>query len=251
LNWLKPMTKHDENKNMSASTPEIILALDLEDREQIHQVLEKTGDRLSWVKVGLQSYLRDGPSLVRELASSGKKVFLDLKLHDIPNTMTKALESLVDLPVGLITLHACAGPEALEKCAEFANEHMPNVTLLGVTVLTSTNQEGLNAIGVNHPVDDQVLRLASLAVNQGIGGIVCSPLELPLLRKSLTASTTLVTPGIRPLNSAVGDQKRIMTPVQAKQAGANFLVIGRPILAAVNPRDALDSILQELDSTNL
>jgi len=231
---------------MSTSSPEIILALDLEERVQINQVLKSTGDRLSWVKVGLQSFLRDGASLVEELADSGKKVFLDLKLHDIPNTMAKALESLAGLPIGMITLHACAGPEALNRCANFARETMPNVTLLGVTVLTSTNQEGLEAIGVTSPVEEQVLRLASLAVDQGIGGIVCSPLELPKLRKSLPPSTTLVTPGIRPTDTDAGDQKRIMTPAQAKRAGANYLVIGRPILAAPDPEKALNSILEEL-----
>jgi len=238
-----------ETITMKSLSPEIILALDLDDRGKIHQVLQKTGDRLSWVKIGLQSYLRDGPSLVEEIADSGKKVFLDLKLHDIPNTMEKALESLSKLPVGLLTLHACAGPEALERCARFARETMPGVTLLGVTVLTSTNQAGLEAVGVHSQVDDQVLRLASLAVDRGIGGIVCSPLELPRLRLALPPTTTLVTPGIRPADADAGDQKRIMTPGQAKTAGANYLVIGRPILAAPDPRAALDSILEELENT--
>jgi len=233
---------------MTNHSPEIILALDLENRKQIHQVLEKTGDRLTWVKVGLQSYLRDGPSLVRELAHSGKKVFLDLKLHDIPNTMAKSLESLAALPVGLLTLHACAGPEALLKCSEFARSAMPEVTLLGVTVLTSTNEEGLRAIGVSGPVEEQVQKLASLAVENGVGGIVCSPLELPRLRQSLPESTTLVTPGIRPKEAEIGDQKRIMTPGEAKLAGANYLVIGRPILAAPEPSKALDAILEEMNT---
>lgn len=233
---------------MSELNPEIILALDLEDREQINQVLNQTGERLDWVKIGLQSFLRDGVSLVHEIAQSGKKVFLDLKLHDIPNTMAKALESLVDLPVGMITVHASAGPEALARCSKFARETMPNVTLLGVTVLTSTNQQGLEAVGVNSPVEDQVMRLATLAVDQGIGGIVCSPLELPRLRQALPPSTCLVTPGIRPANADAGDQKRIMTPLQAKQAGANYLVIGRPILAAKEPKMALDFILEELSN---
>ena len=231
---------------MSHSSPEIILALDLENREQINQVLHATGNRLKWVKVGLQSYLRDGKPLIQELSDSGKKVFLDLKLHDIPNTMEKALESLAELPVGMITLHACAGPEALARCAKFARELLPEVTLLGVTVLTSTNQQGLESIGVNDSIDNQVQRLASLAVESGLGGIVCSPLELPKLRQSLPASTALVTPGIRPAHADAGDQKRIMTPAQAKEAGANYLVIGRPILAASNPENALDQILQEL-----
>ena len=232
---------------MNESSPEIILALDLEDRQQIKNILQKTGERLSWVKVGLQSFLRDGTPLIRELADSGKKVFLDLKLHDIPNTMAKALESLAGLPVGMITLHACAGPEALARCSKFARDAMPDVTLLGVTVLTSTNQEGLEATGVKGPVDEQVVRLASLAVNQGIGGIVCSPLELPRLHQVLPRSTTLVTPGIRPANSDSGDQKRIMTPSEAKLAGANYLVIGRPILAAPDPQSALNAIWEELN----
>jgi orotidine-5'-phosphate decarboxylase len=231
---------------MSHSSPEIILALDLENREQINQVLHATGNRLKWVKVGLQSYLRDGKPLIQELSESGKKVFLDLKLHDIPNTMEKALESLAELPVGMITLHACAGPEALARCAKFACKFLPEVTLLGVTVLTSTNQQGLESIGVKDSIDNQVQRLASLAVESGLGGIVCSPLELPKLRQSLPASTALVTPGIRPAHADAGDQKRIMTPAQAKEAGANFLVIGRPILAASNPENALDQILEEL-----
>jgi orotidine-5'-phosphate decarboxylase len=231
---------------MSLSSPEIILALDLENREHINQILNATGSRLKWVKVGLQSYLRDGKPLITELADSGKKVFLDLKLHDIPNTMEKALESLTELPVGMITLHACAGPEALTRCAKFAREYLPEVTLLGVTVLTSTNQQGLESIGVNDSIDNQVQRLASLAVESGLGGIVCSPLELPTLRQSLPASTALVTPGIRPAHADAGDQKRIMTPAQAKEAGANYLVIGRPILAASNPQKALDQILEEL-----
>ena len=231
---------------MSLSSPEIILALDLENREHINQILNATGSRLKWVKVGLQSYLRDGKPLITELADSGKKVFLDLKLHDIPNTMEKALESLTELPVGMITLHACAGPEALTRCAKFAREYLPEVILLGVTVLTSTNQQGLESIGVNDSIDNQVQRLASLAVESGLGGIVCSPLELPKLRQSLPASTALVTPGIRPAHADAGDQKRIMTPAQAKEAGANYLVIGRPILAASNPQKALDLILEEL-----
>ncbi len=231
---------------MNNTSPDIILALDLEDREQINQVLQATGNRLKWVKVGLQSFLREGKSLVHELADSGKKVFLDLKLHDIPNTMEKALASLAELPVGMITLHAGAGPEALSRCSKFAKENIPDVTLLGVTVLTSTNQQGLEAVGVKDLIEDQVLRLAKLAVDQGIGGIVCSPLELPRLRQALPLSTTLVTPGIRPVHADAGDQKRIMTPRQAKLAGANYLVIGRPILTAPDPEVALASILEEL-----
>ena len=178
-------------------------------------ILQETGDQLKWVKVGLQSYLRDGPDLLREIAEMGKRIFLDLKLHDIPNTMSKALESLSSLPISMLTLHATAGPDALAECAHEAKTLMPEVTLLAVTVLTSMDEESLSAIGVDSPVENQVIKLAKLAAESGIGGIVCSPLELRMLRPLLPSETKLVTPGIRPSGSDIGDQKRIMTPGQA------------------------------------
>jgi orotidine-5'-phosphate decarboxylase len=199
------------------------------------------------VKIGLQTYLRDGPDFVREVADSGKNVFLDLKLYDIPNTMEKALESLANLPIGMLTLHASAGPEALRRCAQFAEESMPDVLLLAVTVLTSMDQETLSSIGVDSSVDKQVNRLASLAAGSGIGGIVCSPLELSKLRPLLPESVKLVTPGIRPSGSQAGDQRRIMTPAEAREAGADYLVIGRPILEHEKPAVALDGIQNELN----
>ncbi|MDA8991583.1 orotidine-5'-phosphate decarboxylase [Opitutales bacterium] len=231
---------------MITKTPEIILALDVDNREHAQKILQATGERLEWVKVGLQSFLRDGPDLVHTIVDSGKKVFLDLKLHDIPNTMAKAMESLADLPIGMLTLHANAGEEALHRCAQVGKEKLPNTLLLAVTVLTSMNQESLHSVGVESPVIEQVERLASLAAQSEIGGIVCSPQELIRLRSCLPSETKLITPGIRPTGSAVGDQKRIMTPLQAKQAGADYLVIGRPILAASSPSQALDDILCEL-----
>ena len=226
--------------------PSVILALDVEDKKRARSVLQATGGRLEWVKIGLQTYLRDGPDFVREVADSGKKVFLDLKLHDIPNTMCKAMESLASLPIGMLTLHASAGPQALNKCAEVANELMPDTLLLAVTVLTSMDEEALSAIGVNVSAQDQVDRLASLATESGIGGIVCSPLELTRLRSLLSENVKLVTPGIRPTGAAVGDQKRIMTPADARVAGADYLVIGRPILSHEDPSAALEAIQAEL-----
>jgi len=227
--------------------PEIILALDVDDRQQAEKVLQTVGENLHWVKVGLQSYLRDGPDLVRTIADSGKKVFLDLKLHDIPNTMAKAMESLKSLPIGMLTLHAHAGEEALQRCAQTGKDIMPDTLLLAVTVLTSMDQSALQAIGVKSPVLEQVERLAKVATNAGIGGIVCSPKELMHLRASLPSSTKMVTPGIRPAGSDKGDQKRIMTPAQAKESGADYLVIGRPILSADDPAEALNNILGEMN----
>ena len=231
---------------MTHKTPEIILALDVDNREHAEKILRETGEKLQWVKVGLQSYLRDGPDLVRTIVDSGKKVFLDLKLHDIPNTMAKAIGSLSTLPIGMLTLHANAGEEALERCAQAGREMLPDTLLLAVTVLTSMDQSALNSIGVQSPVLDQVERLAKVATNAKIGGIVCSPQELVHLRACISSTTKMVTPGIRPAGSDIGDQKRIMTPAQAKEAGADYLVIGRPILAAENPAQALDNILGEM-----
>ncbi|MFL2938671.1 MAG: orotidine-5'-phosphate decarboxylase [Opitutales bacterium] len=231
---------------MSNSPPEIILALDVESRSKARSILKATGEQLKWVKVGLQSYLRDGPDLLSEIAGLGKQIFLDLKLHDIPNTMSKALESLSSLPINMLTVHATAGPDALSKCSKEAKTMMPEVTLLAVTVLTSMDKGNLSAIGVDSPVEEQVIKLATLASESGIGGVVCSPLELEILRPALPPETKLVTPGIRPSGSDHGDQKRIMTPSQAHRAGADYLVIGRPILAAPEPSDALAKIIGEM-----
>ena len=233
---------------MTKKKTEVILALDVETQEQAKIILDQTGEKLSWIKIGLQTYLRDGPDFIRFLADGGKRIFLDLKLHDIPNTMEKALESLSRLPVELLTLHASAGPEALQRCAEFARDSMPSVTLLGVTVLTSMNEANLRSVGISASSEQQVERLAKMATDVGIGGIVCSPLELNRLRGIVPSETILVTPGIRPSGSETGDQKRIMTPKQAQQAGANFLVIGRPILSSPDPAQALAMIHEELES---
>jgi orotidine-5'-phosphate decarboxylase len=235
---------------MNDMVPSVILALDVKDKTKARATLEAVGEKLEWVKIGLQTYLRDGPEFVREVADSGKNVFLDLKLYDIPNTMVKSLESLVDLPIGMLTLHASAGPEALTKCAQFAEELMPDTILLGVTVLTSMDQDILSSIGVNSSVEKQVNRLASLAIESGIGGIVCSPLELTRLRPLLPDKIKLVTPGIRPSGSEAGDQRRIMTPAAARKAGADYLVIGRPILSHENPAFALEEIQNELNRTS-
>ena len=244
LNWLKALGIH--NINMPSLKPIVILALDLDCRSEIRTHLKNIGDRLSWVKIGLQSYLRDGPDLVNEIADLGKKIFLDLKLHDIPNTMIKSLRSLSSLPIGMLTLHSSAGSEALSRCVEEAKNSMPDVTLLGVTVLTSMDKDNLMTIGIHSNIEEQVIRLAKMSTDCGIQGIVCSPQELRLLRSRIPTRTKLVTPGIRPIGSALEDQKRIMTPAEAKEAGADYLVIGRPILTAVDPAQALDEIIRQI-----
>ncbi len=234
------------NTSMSNPKTEIILALDVESRTKAEEILDKTGEELKWVKIGLQTYLRDGKSFIHDIASSGKSIFLDLKLHDIPNTMCKAIESLSDLPIKMLTLHSSSGPEALIKCKKVATNCLPNAKLLAVTVLTSMNRQNLRSIGIDMEIIEQVNNLANLAVESGISGIVSSPLELVKLRPKLPQETIFVTPGIRPTGSVSGDQKRVMTPKQASAAGANYLVIGRPILEAQCPKSALSEIQNEL-----
>jgi len=228
---------------------EIILALDVESRSRAETIVQAAGENLKWIKIGLQTYLRDGPTFVCDLAIEGKNIFLDLKLHDIPNTMAKAIESLATLPVSMLTIHASAGSEALVRCSDTMREALPDATLLAVTVLTSMDSENLNRLGVMNSPEDQVTRLAKLAAEAGVEGIVCSPKELSSLCKALPSGVTFVTPGIRPAGSELGDQKRVMTPAEASQKGANYLVIGRPILEAKNPNAVISQIQEELASS--
>lgn len=239
---------HTLSELVTKSKTEVILALDVETQDQANFILDQVGDQLTWVKIGLQSYLRDGHEIIKQCIERDKKVFLDLKLHDIPNTMSKAIESLSHLPISMLTIHTCSGPEALALCAKTAGKCMPETTLLGVTVLTSMNQANLRSVGVINTTEQQVINLAELAQISGLGGVVCSPLELHFLRPRLPQEIKLVTPGIRPVGSEKGDQKRIMTPKDAQVAGANYLVIGRPILAAMNPADSLAKIQSELST---
>lgn len=225
---------------------ELILALDVETREEALSLLHRVGPELKTVKIGLQMFTRYGPSLIEKVAALGYGIFLDLKLHDIPNTVAKAVQSLASLPISLLTVHASGGSEMLAAAEEARRTHAPDLTLLAVTVLTSMDQAGLSQIGVSSPPDEQVRRLAKLAGSAGISGIVCSPLELPLLRQEMGEEILLVTPGIRPGGSATHEQKRVLTPAEAAAAGASRIVVGRPILQAPDPREAVRSILAEL-----
>ena len=231
------------------NTTEVILALDVESRSRAETIIQAAGENLKWIKIGLQTYLRDGPTFVCDLASEGKNIFLDLKLHDIPNTMAKAIESLSTLPISMLTIHASAGSEALTRCSDTMRGVLPGATLLAVTVLTSMDSENLNRLGVMNTPEDQVTRLAKLATDAGVGGIVCSPKEIRSLRNVLPSTVSFVTPGIRPAGSDLGDQKRVMTPAEASQAGANYLVVGRPILEAENPAGVIGQIQEELASS--
>ena len=226
---------------------DLILALDVPTREDAAPILRQLRGQLRWVKLGLQMFTAYGPNYVREVAGMGFDIFLDLKLHDIPNTVGKAVESLGPLPIKMLTLHTSGGGEMMRFAAAAQQKTNPNLLLLGVTVLTSTDAAGLNEVGVTASPADQVARLGQLAVDSGLRGLVCSPLEVELLRRTLPASTQLITPGIRPAGESGGDdQKRVMSPAEAARAGSSFIVVGRPILKAADPAAAARAILADL-----
>ena len=226
---------------------DLILALDVPTREAAAPILNQLRGQLRWVKIGLQMFTAYGPDYVREVAGLGFNIFLDLKLHDIPNTVAKTVESLAPLPIQMLTLHCAGGSEMMSAALAAQQKHNPQLLLLGVTVLTSMDSPGLQEIGVTAPSAEQVTRLGQLAATAGLRGLVCSPLEVALLRQQLPAAMQLITPGIRPAHEAgTDDQKRVMTPANAAQAGSSYIVVGRPILQAADPAAAARSILAEL-----
>lgn len=235
-----------KKKNMSKRDCKLILALDLPDRESALKILDGLRGKLEWVKIGLQMYLKYGADFVREVSGMGFKIFLDLKLFDIPNTVASAVESVSALPVSMLTIHASGGREMMRRAVESAAERNPELLILGVTVLTSFDADSLAETGVELEPEWQVEKLAKLAVDSGLKGLVCSPLEIDGLRSILPEDTVLVTPGIRPSGSSADEQKRIMTPADAARAGSDFIVVGRPILKAENPAFAVSKILEEI-----
>lgn len=246
------MSKNQNNNNMTQANHQqpcqLILVLDLATEDEVFAILDRVGPTVQWVKIGLQLYLRYGAPLVEKIARRGYTIFLDLKLHDIPNTVASAIKNLQGMPIKMLTLHTCGGSEMMQRARDAQHEALPDTQLLGVTVLTSMNETSLQEIGCARTVIAQVEHLAQLAIDTGIQGLVCSPMELQLLRKRLGHTPILVTPGIRPAGSAANDQKRIMTPAQAAAAGSSFIVVGRPILAADNQRQAALNIVAELSA---
>jgi orotidine-5'-phosphate decarboxylase len=226
---------------------DLILALDVPTREAADPILRQLRGHLRWVKIGLQMFTAYGPAYVNEVAGLGFNIFLDLKLHDIPNTVAKAVESLAPLPIQMLTLHTAGGSEMMRAARAAQLKSNPRLLLLGVTVLTSMDSAGLREIGVTAASADQVARLGRLAADAGLRGLVCSPLEVSLLRSHLPADVQLVTPGIRPAGEPGGDdQKRVMTPADAARAGSSYIVVGRPILQAADPAAAARAIMAEL-----
>jgi orotidine-5'-phosphate decarboxylase len=230
----------------------LILALDLPTSEAALRLADQLRPELTWVKVGLQLFGSEGPDVVRKLVSMGLNVFVDLKLHDIPNTMARAGESLVGLGAGMFTTHAAAGREALEATSAAvatapAGPGGRRPMVLAVTVLTSFSAEGYSTVvGRDCVPGDEVPRLGRLAVDAGVDGLVASPKEIRALREKLGPEPVLVIPGIRPAGGETDDQSRIATPTSALRDGADYLVVGRPVARSDSPRDALLRILDEM-----
>ncbi len=231
----------------------IIIALDVKTRDEALGLVA-TLREASLFKVGLELFTSEGPGLIQDIRDQDKKVFLDLKLHDIPNTVAEAVRAGVRHGVSMMTIHAAGGSEMMAAAAAAAAQEaekrgVPRPLLMGVTVLTSLKDEQLVQVGMSIPTGSQVLRLARLAVAAGLDGVVSSPQELDLLRREMGRGFLIVTPGIRPAWASVDDQKRITTPTLAFQGGADYLVIGRPITKADSPAKAFDRIIEELGYT--
>jgi orotidine-5'-phosphate decarboxylase len=236
---------------MSAMRNPIIAALDVPSAEKALELARQIAPAVGAFKIGKELFTAVGPDIVKRVRDTGAAVFLDLKFHDIPNTVAKAVASAVRLDVQMLTIHTSGGSEmmrAAEKSAqETALQSGRNAPLvLGVTVLTSMDGNALSELGIEPNVGKQVERLASLAVKSGLRGLVCSPLEIAQLRQILPKEVQLVTPGIRTGAEKADDQKRTLSPREAMDAGASWLVIGRPISAAENPRAAAEKILESL-----
>ena len=238
-----------------ASKDRIIVALDVKDKGEAVKVVSGLRDARTF-KVGLELFTAEGPAVFKKLKVLRKDIFLDLKLHDIPNTAAGAARSAVRHGVQMMTIHASGGKEMMARAAAAAREtaeeeKLPKPLLLGVTVLTSLKADELDEIGMNPDTAAQVLRLAGLAKAAGMDGVVCSPQEIEIIRKEFGRELVVVTPGIRPAWAAAQDQKRIMTPAEAVAKGADYLVIGRPITGAPSPADAFRRIVEELDQSGL
>lgn len=225
--------------------PRIIVALDYPRLEPALALVERLDPRRCRLKVGKEMFTRLGPAFVERLGSLGFQVFLDLKFHDIPNTVAAACEAAADLGVWMTNLHASGGRRMMAAARERLAHRANPPLLIAVTVLTSLDADDLTAIGCPGDPRERVLRLATLARDAGLGGVVCSPQEAAPVRAALGPGFRLVTPGVRPAGSDTGDQKRVMTPAEALAAGADYLVIGRPITAAPDPLAALAAIEAE------
>jgi orotidine-5'-phosphate decarboxylase len=221
----------------------IVVAIDKSSRDDILRTVDQLAGAVGVFKIGLQAFVANGPAIVREIAGRGEKVFLDLKIHDIPNTARHAVAEAVSLGAFMVTVHASGGGEMLKEAAAVSGDSL----VLGVTILTSLDEKTLRAVGYADPPLQAAVRLAKLSKDSGLRGVVASPHEIAAIRKACGPEVTIVTPGIRPEGSESGDQRRTTTPAAAIAAGADYIVVGRPITEA---RDARAAALRISDSLN-
>ena len=223
----------------------IFVALDVETKEKALEIVGDLKGLGACFKIGKQLFTSTGPELVREIVSMGEDVFLDLKYHDIPNTVAKAGVAAAQLGVKIFNVHASGGRKMMEAVREEMNKLQNPPLVLAVTILTSLGEEDIREVGFDRTIPEQIAKLAKLAKDSGMDGVVASPLEIELIRETCGKDFKILTPGIRPAFAAVNDQKRIATPAEALRKGADYLVIGRPITAAENRREAFLKILEE------
>jgi orotidine-5'-phosphate decarboxylase len=226
----------------------LIVALDVSSGAAAHKIVAAIGESAFTYKVGMQLYTAEGPQLVRDLVASGRRVFLDLKYHDIPNTVAAAVQEAAQLGVSMLTVHTSGSGKMLRAAVDAARAVTPALIVLGVTVLTSLDENDLEKIGIRGTVQDEVLRLAALALANGCQGIVTSAREASRLRAELGHGFALVTPGVRPAGTGHGDQVRVVTPSEAIAAGASHIVVGRPITEAADPAAEARAILRQINS---
>ena len=241
------MTTLDTKSNDS----KIIVALDHADATSALNLAAKLDPNMCKLKVGKELFTAAGPTLIEQLVKKQFKVFLDLKFHDIPTTVAKACQAASNLGVWMLNVHACGGAAMMQAALEGVNKSNHQPFLIAVTVLTSMDQSTLTSVGVSQKLDQQVLNLAKLSQQSGLHGVVCSGLEARLLKQNLPNDFLLVTPGIRPSTANLDDQNRVLTPSQALNMGASYLVIGRPITQAADPIVALMAIQHEIEANRM
>ena len=238
---------HPQNQN-SDPRQKLIVALDVSTAAAAQKIVAAVGDSAFTYKVGMQLYTAEGPQVVRDLVASGRRVFLDLKYHDIPHTVATAVHEAAQLGVSMLTVHAAGSGKMLRAAADSARAANPDLIVLGVTVLTSLDEHDLEKVGFRGTVRDEVLRLSALALASGCNGIVTSAREASVVRAELGHDFAIVTPGVRPAGSAHADQMRVVTPAGAIAAGASHIVVGRPITEADDPAAAARAFLDEINS---
>jgi orotidine-5'-phosphate decarboxylase len=248
LNSAYFIKKHNLLLSRYMTDPKVIVALDFPDTRQATSLVDQLDASQCRLKVGKELFVRGGPQFVEAIQQKGFEVFLDLKFHDIPNTVAAACRAAAELGVWMMNVHALGGEKMMQAAAEAVSAYENRPLLIAVTILTSMDTSDLQGVGIDGEPAVNVDRLAALAESSGLDGVVCSAQEAERLRSSRTTNFILVTPGIRPANTEAGDQKRIMTPQKAIAAGASYLVIGRPITQAEDPLAALQRINQGLAS---